>query len=171
MTIADFLTRADDMLLDRVFQPVADRLGDRPDAFDVGMSLQIGAIVFLLAADGALLAVHRLGWAGAAWDGLSAAAGVWFYRVMLVWRGMVREGHANPLRPVYRPLRLFALVYALFSVWQIATALPSDRLAMVFDAASNLTFVAGMYFIACERRPPVRKAAVPASPWKATSYS
>ena len=171
MSLADSLTRADDLLLDRVFQPIADRFGGKPDAFDIGMSLQIGAIVFLLAADLALLAVNRLGWAGAAWDGLSAACGVWFYRVMHAWRGLVRDGHANPLRAIYRPLRLFALFYALFSVWQFITAAPPDRIAMVFDAASNLTFVAGMYFIACERRPPVRKTApVQSSPWTATSY-
>ncbi len=172
MSLAQTLTRADDALLDRVFQPIADRFGGKPDAFDIGMSLQIGAIVFLLAADLALLAVNRLGWAGAAWDALSAACGVWFYRVMQAWRGMVREGHANPLRALYRPLRLLALFYALFSVWQFAMAAPADRTAMLFDAASNITFVAGMYFIACDRRPRLRKTApapAPASPWHATN--
>ena len=46
MSPADHLTAADVWLLDRVFQPIADRLGERSSAFDVGLSLQLGAVVF-----------------------------------------------------------------------------------------------------------------------------
>jgi hypothetical protein len=50
MTLADGLIKIDEFLLDRVFQPLTDRLGEQPSAFDVGISLELGAVVLELAA-------------------------------------------------------------------------------------------------------------------------
>ncbi len=60
MSLRDHLTAADAWLLDRIFQPIADRLGERPSAFDLGLSLQLGSVVFDLAADVALFAAGLL---------------------------------------------------------------------------------------------------------------
>jgi hypothetical protein len=166
MTFADRIARADDFLLDRVFQPVADRCQGRPTAFDLGMSLEIGSVVFLLAADIALFAAGQLGWLGAVWDGLCCGCGAWFYRVMLQWRGMVREGRPNPLRPLYRPVRVLTIAYTAYSFWLVAVVDREGRLSAVFNSASNLAFLVGLYLISCQPRPPVRRRAPEASPWQ-----
>jgi len=76
MSLSDHLTAADEWLLDRVFQPISDRSGEKPSAFDLGLSLQLGAVVFDLAADVALFGAGLLGIGNGIYDGLSSAGGV-----------------------------------------------------------------------------------------------
>jgi hypothetical protein len=174
MSLADTLTKLDDFLLDRVFQPLTDRLGDRPSAFDIGISLELGAVVLEVAADAALFAVGRLTVGAGLWDGFSCACGMWFYVFMVRQRSLVRPGHANPLRLMYRSLRLLALGFALWSVFAAITAEPLGVLSYALNAVSNLVFVAGMYLISCQPRPPGWRAAERArqnSPWTAPSYT
>lgn len=109
MSLSERLTAIDDWLLDRVFQPVADRLGERLSAFDLGLCLQLGAVVFDLAADAALFAAGLLGVGDGIYDGLSCAGGVWFYALIARQRPLVGQVRPNPLRVLYRSLRLLAL--------------------------------------------------------------
>ena len=154
MSRTDRLGAIDDFLLDRLFQPVTDYLGERLTAFDLGMSMQLGAIVLDLAADVAVFAAGRMGLGDGLYDGLSAACGVWFYVYLNRQRALVRPGKANPLRILYRSLRLLALGFAIWGV--VSSAMPgtSGVLAAGLSALSGLAFVAGLYFIACQPRPP-----------------
>jgi hypothetical protein len=154
MRLADSLVRADEFLLDRVFQPLTDRLGERPSAFDVGISLELGAVVMEVAADVALYLIGQLSWSAGLWDGFSCACGMWFYVFMMRQRFLVRPGHANPLRLMYRSLRLLALGFAIWSLFAAATSGPLGALSYAFNAFSNFAFVTGMYFISCQPRPP-----------------
>ena len=154
MTLAARLTSFDDWLLDRVFQPITDRLGERPSAFDVGVSLELGAVVLALAANVALWAIGELSLSAGLWGGFSCACGLWFYSVMIGQRPLVRAGAANPLRYIYRSMRLLALGFTLWSVFAELTADASDTLAYELNALSNVAFVAGMYLISCQPRPP-----------------
>ena len=154
MRLADRLVAADEWLLDRVFQPITDRLGERPSGFDVGMSLQLGAVVLGVAADAVLLAIGLLSVTDGVYDGLSCACGLWFYVFMARQRSLVRPGRANPLRLTYRAMRLLALGFAL---WSLVSSVQSDASAALsygLSALSNLAFVAGMYLISCQPRPP-----------------
>jgi hypothetical protein len=168
MSLADHLIRIDEFLLDRVFQPITNRLGDKPSAFDVGISLELGAVVLEVAADAALFAIGQLSWSAGLWDGFSCACGMWFYVFMVRQRSLVRPGRPNPLRLMYRSMRLLALGFALYSVFASATSEPTGTLAYAFNALSNFAFVAGMYLISCQPRPPgwrlaqSRTAGVPA---------
>jgi hypothetical protein len=154
MTLASSLTRFDEFLLDRVFQPLTDRLSDKPSAFDVGISLELGAVVLELAADVALYSIGRLSWSAGLWDGFSCACGMWFYVFMVRQRHLVRAGAMNPLRLMYRSMRLLALGFAIWSVFTALTSHGDDALSYALNAASNFAFVAGMYLISCQPRPP-----------------
>ena len=154
MNLADGLTRIDEFLLDRVFQKLADRLSDKPSAFDVGISLELGAVVLELTADVALFAIGRLGVGAALYDGLSCAVGMWFYVFMNRQRGLVKPGRMNPLRLLYRSMRLLALGFAIWSVVSALTADMFGRLSYELSALSNIAFVAGMYLMSCQPRPP-----------------
>jgi len=174
MNLADTLTKLDEFLLDRVFQPLTDRLGDKPSAFDVGISLELGAVVLELAADATLFAIGQLSLSAGLWDGFSCACGMWFYVFMVRQRPLVRAGRPNPLRLIYRSLRLLALGFALWSVFAAATSDPLGRLSYAFNALSNFAFVAGMYLISCQPRPPGWRLAQKArlrSPFAAPSFS
>jgi hypothetical protein len=154
MSLSERLTAIDDWLLDRVFQPVADRLGERLSAFDLGLSLQLGAVVFDLAADAALFAAGLLGVGDGIYDGLSCAGGVWFYALVAKQRPLVGQGRPNPLRVLYRSLRLLALG---LTAWSLLSGAASDAAGALSDglsALSALAFVAGMYFISCQPRLP-----------------
>ena len=154
MTLADRLIAADAWLLDRCFQPLTDWIGEKPSAFDLGLSLQLGAVVFELAADLTLFANGLLTVLDGLYDGLSVACGVWFYVYIAGQRTLVSRGRANPLRIMYRSFRLIGLG---FSVWSLFSSLTSDvsgTLSNGLTALSSLAFVAGLYFISCQPRPP-----------------
>ena len=154
MTIAARLAAADSWLLDRVFQPVSDRLDGSLSAFDVGLSLQLGAVVLELASDAALYAVGMLGVTDGIYDGFSVACGMWFYVYVARLRAMVAPGRLNPLRPMFLVLRLLGLGFAAWSVFSSATSEADAALSYGLTAASNLAFIAGMYLVSCRRPPP-----------------
>ena len=154
MTIATRLADADAWLLDRVFQPLSDRLDGSPSAFDVGLSLQLGAVVLELASDTALYAAGMLSLAYGVYCGFSAACGMWFYVYVGRLRTMVAPGRLNPLRPMFQALRLLGLGFAAWSVFCSATSEAAAALAYGLTAVSNLAFVAGMYLVSCRRPPP-----------------
>lgn len=167
MSRTDRLGAIDDWLLDRLFQPITDRLGERLTAFDLGMSLQLGAIVLDLAADLADFAAGHMGVADGLYDGLSGACGVWFYVYLSRQRVLVRPGKANPLRHLYRSLRLLALGFATWGVLSSAMPGPTSALSASLSALSGLAFVAGLYCIACQPRPPGwRRTARETADWR-----
>jgi hypothetical protein len=154
MTLADRLLAADAWLLDRCFQPMTDWIGEKPSAFDLGLSLQLGAVVFELAADAALFADGLLTVLDGLYDGLSAACGIWFYVYIASQRALVSRGKANPLRIMYRSLRLIGLALSLWSLVSSVTSDESGTISNGLTALSSLAFVAGLYFISCQPRPP-----------------
>ncbi len=154
MTLAERLAAADAWLLDRVFQPLSDRLDGSTSAFDVGLSLQLGAVVLELASDAALYLAGMLGVTNGVYDGFSIACGMWFYVYVARLRAMVAPGRLNPLRPMFQVLRLLGLGFAAWSVFSSATSEADAALAYGLTAASNLAFVAGMYLVSCRRPPP-----------------
>ncbi len=154
MTVADRLAQADGWLLDRAFQPLADRLSDSPSAFDVGLSLQLGAVVLELASDAALFAAGVLGVTDGLYDGFSAACGLWFYTYVSRQRSLVSAGRLNPLRPMFRTLRLLGLAFTAWSVFSSATADADGALSYGLSALSNVAFIVGMYLVSCQKRPP-----------------
>ena len=154
MTVAERLAAVDAWLLDQVFQPLSDRLDGSPSAFDVGLSLQLGAVVLELASDAALYAAGMLSVTDGVYDGFSVACGMWFYVYVGRLRGMVSAGRPNPLRPMFRVLRLLGLAFAAWSVFSSATSDADGALSYGLTALSNLAFIAGMYLVSCRRPPP-----------------
>ncbi|MGI4801083.1 MAG: hypothetical protein ACRYG8_45080 [Janthinobacterium lividum] len=160
MNIADAVNRADTWLLERVFQPVADRLGEKPTAFDIGMSLQLGAIVLDAAAVIAIFMVGGLSLDSALWNGLTWALGLAFYLSINRMRPLVRPGHANPLRVMLQGFRPLSIPFMLYSLYQAATARPPFLMAMQFNSLANLVFVVGLYLVSTQPKPPRQRQTV-----------
>ena len=154
MTLAERLAAVDSWLLDRVFQPLSDRLDGATSAFDVGLSMQLGAVVLELASDAALYAAGMLDVGHGIYDGFSVACGMWFYVYVGRLRGMVSPGRLNPLRPMFQALRLLGLGFAAWSLVDSATSEAEAALSYGLEALSNLAFIAGMYLVSCQRPPP-----------------
>jgi hypothetical protein len=171
MTLADRLIAADAWLLDRCFQPLTDWIGEKPSAFELGLSLQLGAVVFELAADLALFAGGLLTMLDGLYDALSAACGIWFYIYISSQRSLVSRGKANPLRVMYRSLRLVGLGLSVWSLFSSATSDVSGAISNGLTALSSLAFVAGLYFISCQPRPPGWRRAVRSRPVEASGLA
>ena len=165
MTLAEAVNRADTWLLERVFQPMADRLGDKPSAFEIGMSLQLGAIVLDAAAVVAIFMVGGLSVESALWNGLMWALGFAFYLSINKMRPLVRPGHANPLRFMLQGFRPLSVPFMLYSLFQAATAHRPFLMAMQFNALANLVFVIGLYMVSVQPKPPRQRQAV-GSGWR-----
>ena len=160
MNVADAVNRADNWLLERVFQPLADRFGEKPSAFDIGMSMQLGAVVLDGAFVIAIFAAGDLSVGSVLWNGLTWAFGLAFYLSINRMRPLVRPGHANPLRFMLQGFRPLSVPFLLYSLFQAGTAHPPVRLAMQFSALANLVFVIGLYLVSTQPRPPRQRQTV-----------
>jgi hypothetical protein len=160
MNLADAVNKADSWLLERIFQPVADRLGEKPTAFDIGMSMQLGAIVLDAAAVIAIFMAGGLSIDSALWNGLTWALGFAFYLSINRMRPLVRPGHANPLRFMLQGFRPLSIPFMLYSMYQAATAQPPFLMAMQFNALANLVFVVGLYLVSTQPKPPHQRQTV-----------
>ena len=140
MSVADKVNQFDGYLLDRVFQPVVDRLPERPSGFDIGMSLQLGAVVLDAASLVAMFSTGRLGFGSATWNVLTWIFAAFFYVAIARMRPLVKPGHANPLRFMLQGLRPLAIPFAIYSLWIMATAPAGLILAMRFNALANLVY-------------------------------
>lgn len=154
MTIADRVNQFDGWLLDRVFQPLVDRLPERPSGFDIGMSMQLGAVVLDAASLVAVIATGRMGFGNAAWNVFTWLFAAFFYMAIARMRPLVKPGHANPLRFMLQGLRPLSIPFALYSVWIVMRAPPTLELALGFNTLANIIYVVGLYLISCQPKPP-----------------
>lgn len=158
MSFVDHVNRADTWLLDRVFQPFADRLPERVPAVELGMSLQLGAILFYAAAVIAVTVMGHLSLFDSLFNVLIWCVGLSFYMGINRMRRLVRPGQANPLRPMLAGLRPLSIPLLVLAAWQSSVALPPLALSSWLMTLSDLIFVLGLYLISCEPRPPMRQA-------------
>ena len=160
MTVADRINQFDAWLLDRVFQPALDRLPERPFGFDIGLSLQLGAVVLSAAAIVALIATGVIGVFTGFTNVLIWLFGVVFYVGNSRMRPLIRPGHANPLRLMLQGMRPLSIPFLGYSVWIMATAPPIMTMALRFNALADLLYVVGLYVISCQPKPPAFRRTV-----------
>ena len=160
MSFAEKVNQFDGWLLDRVFQPVVDRLPERVSGFDIGMSLQLGAVVLDAASLVAMIATGRMGFGNGVWNALTWVFAAFFYVSIQRMRPLVRPGQANPLRFMLQGLRPLSIPFALYSIWIMLTASPLLVMALRFNALANMVYVIGLYLISCQPRPPAFRRTV-----------
>ena len=160
MSAADRVNQFDAWLLDHVFQPLVDRLPERPSGFDIGLSLQLGAVVLSAASIVALIATGVVGFLNGTANVLIWLFGVAFYVGNSRMRPMVRPGHANPLRFMLAGMRPLSIPFLAYSLWIMLTAPPVLVMALRFNAIADLLYVVGLYVISCQPRPPAYRRTV-----------
>ncbi|GBQ85048.1 hypothetical protein AA0535_0660 [Asaia krungthepensis NRIC 0535] len=151
------VNRADLWLLDRVFQPVADRLPEKTPAADVGMSLQLGAILFFLAAIVVLSFCGLASLGSSVFNILNWLIFCAFFLSITKMRQLVRPGQANPLRSLLLGMRPLTIVFLIISLWGGVSDPGALMLVDLFMILSNLIFTVGLYLLSCQPRPPVRR--------------
>ncbi|GBR52881.1 hypothetical protein AA106555_1073 [Neokomagataea thailandica NBRC 106555] len=154
MTFAERLTRWDGWLIDQLFQPLADRLPFERAAIQLGMSFQLGSL--MLTAMALLMPIVLLGASfGDTVDScLILLMNFAFFMGMKRSAPLVRAGMMNPLRPMLMAQRLISIAFVLYQAWWCLGAH-----GIMFDVSfvmllSQITFVLGLYFVACQPRPP-----------------
>ncbi|NPD66908.1 hypothetical protein HN018_04895 [Lichenicola cladoniae] len=170
MSLADKVNQFDGWLLDRIFQPAVDRLPEKPSGFDIGMSMQLGAVVLDAASLVAMVATGRMGFGNATWNVLTWLFAAFFYVSISRMRPLVKPGHANPLRFMLQGLRPLSIPFAIYSLWIMMRAPPMLEMALRFNALANFVYVVGLYFISCQPKPPAfRRTVVDWTPREARS--
>ncbi|MBV1836940.1 hypothetical protein [Acetobacter estunensis] len=160
MTAGEGISKVDLWILDRVFQPLADRLPERLPAFELGMSLLFGSLMLSAAATVAMVVFFHMGMMDVLFDGLIWFMWVSFYIGVNRLRALIRPGFVNPLRTMFLGLRPISLVFLAYVAWQ-GTGVPGlYALAPWFNTLANFTFVLGVYLVSCNTNPPERKATV-----------
>jgi len=162
MNLGERVNRFDAWLLDRVFQPFADRLPERLSAIELGMSFQLGALLLSAVSIGAMIVIGHMGLGDAMFNVLTWAVGLAFFVGINRVRPMIGRGHMNPLRVMLAGMRPLSIPFALYSLWQSITAPPGFELAMWFNFLGNLAYVLGTYLISCSPRPPGFRRTKPA---------
>jgi len=151
------VNQADLWLLDTVFQPVADRLPERMPAAELGMSLQLGSILFYVAAIVILSVAGYASLGNSVFNILNLLLLIAFYMGIMRMRQLVRPGQANPLRSLLFGMRPVNVVFLGVSLWGGIAGPGPLMLIDLFFTISNLIFVIGLYFVSCQPRPPVRR--------------
>jgi len=168
----DALTRLDRALLDRVFQPIANRLAVVAEPPVLAESSLVGSAVMTLGQVAVDLRVEGLEISTILFGAFNLAGAVWLVRWYRAHGGL-SAGSANPFRemPVWVSLRLFSIVNLLFSILlpalgidtigfgPFSVPLTSSGLSTAFDIASALLCLIGLYFAACRKPPPVIRTA------------
>lgn len=162
MTFSDLLTRFDLWLLDRVFQPVADRLPERIPVFEAGMSFLLGSVLLLATSIGVMVVLLGEPPLNAVFDLLIWGMWVAFYLGVARMRVLIRPGHMNPLRQMFLGFRPVSFAFLIYAIWQSISVPAPLSTALWFNMLADLTFTCGVYFVSCEQSPPRRRE----SAWK-----
>jgi hypothetical protein len=166
----DILGHADERLIDRVFQPVVDRIAESlaVDCFQLArVCTSISAIAWILSQAAELIAAARSGWVGLQVFqttvfllGLGAimVLHTLFQRIGRAGQG---QGRANPLRAAMYTQRLIILLGLAGNLVKAAFGVGSPALLAVTLSAS-----AAVYFGACSNPPPKQHSRSPAGSWR-----
>ena len=155
MSLGERITRIDTWLLDKVCQPVADRLPEKLTALDMGMSFQLGSLVFSAVSIIAVFVLNGMSdFGNMAFNVLIWGLCVTFFVGLARMRVLVKPGRPNPFRYMLQGVRLVSIPFTGYTLFQAYGVPEPYFLPMWFNALSNLVFVVGLYLISCQPRPP-----------------
>ncbi|MBA5725995.1 hypothetical protein [Bombella favorum] len=151
-----FLQALDDFILDRLFQPIADRMPEPISAWSIGINFELGSVILQVACLFAPLLIYGASISESVQSVLVLLCSIVLFIGFQRFRPLVQSNTLNPLRPLMRSLRLICLaflIYETISVF-IAPSSPTTWLWNRLGLLSQLAFVTGLYFMACQPRPP-----------------
>lgn len=153
----EFLQRIDSVLLDAVFQPIADRLPQSLSVWTLAMSCQLGSVLFQFVSILAPILLYGASLGQAMEASLALMINIVFFLGLRRFEPLVRPGTANPLRPMFWGLRLIGLFFFAYQGWSLMTVPNMFILWAELSEISQMIFVVGLYFMACQPRPPMSR--------------
>lgn len=153
MSFMKWLSTVDGAVIDRVYQPIADRLADRSSPKQISLFCLMGDIV----AVGGLFVVDYINH-GMAMD-FTGGVGLLLGPVIYLGAAMRPEtnGARNPLRVmmIFLLARLSILLGFVLMILVLAIEPNLNRSIRIFGYFCFLSFA---YFEACDKRPPARRS-------------
>lgn len=167
--ISDYFLKMDLWLLDHIFQPMADRLPERWSALKIGMSLQMGSLVFSAGSLILLILYFEMSFFSAIFNIMAWCLGVLFYISIYRMQSMIRVGFLNPLRMMLAGIRIISIPFAIYSIYLGVVADDRFQDTLLLNSISNSIFVFGIYLISCQPNPPPEKKRQAVFSWNTTS--
>lgn len=166
MSVGEGIRRADEALLDGVFQPIADHLPMGMTSWSLGMSLQLGSLVFQVVSIIAPLFLYSVSVNVAVQSVLVLLCSFMLFVAFQRYRVLVRPDMMNPLRPMMRSMRVLGIIFLVYNGWT-GSSISSFRIWDYLNFLSLFIFVIGLYFMACQLRPPKARSA---SSWRSSFW-
>lgn len=151
-----FLQALDDFILDRLFQPVADSMPESLSAWSIGINFELGSVVLQVACILVPLVMYGASISESVQSVLVLLCSIVLFIGFQRFRPLVRPNTLNPLRPLMRSLRLICLAFLVYEVISVCVT-PAPQSAWLWNRLgllSQLAFEIGLYFMACQPRPP-----------------
>ncbi|MGL4686745.1 MAG: hypothetical protein ACRCVY_08335 [Commensalibacter sp.] len=155
--IGNRIEQMDLWLLDRVFQPVADRLPERFSALSIGMNLQLGALFFSAACLLLLLIFFKMELITALIIIAIWCFGLFFYIGICRVHQMVKIGTPNPFRFMLLGIRPISIALSTYDLWRSLTIPFPLCFPLFLNGLGSVVFVLGLYFISCQLNPPKKR--------------
>lgn len=155
--VSDYVLKIDLWLLDHCFQPIADRLPEKWSALKIGMSLQLGSLVFSAGSLILLVLYFEMSIFSMLFNVLAWCLGVLFYMAIYRMQAMVRIGFLNPFRMMLAGIRIISVPFAIYSIYLGIVADNRYQDTLLLNSISNSIFVFGIYLISCQPNPPPEK--------------
>jgi|GEM_PF-746076 len=160
MTASDHIKRADGWVIDTLFQPVADRLPESIPALQLGMSCQLGSLLFY----GLSLLIPILVMGATVGDVIDTILvwlmGMAFFLGLQKSRHVVRANALNPLRPLLMSMRVISIIFLVYVAYRGMSVAAPYWLPAQLTTLSQLLFVIGLYLVACQPRPPRQRVSM-----------
>ncbi|MCT6842529.1 MAG: hypothetical protein M3Z93_05305 [Commensalibacter sp.] len=155
--ISDRILALDLWLLDRFFQPIADRLPEKWSALKIGMSLQLGSLVFSAGSLILLVLYFEMSVFSVLFNVMAWCLGVLFYLSIYRMQSIIRIGFLNPFRMMLAGIRIISIPFAIYSIYLGIVADQRFQETLLLNSISNTIFVFGIYLISCQPNPPPEK--------------
>jgi hypothetical protein len=151
------LGRIDDWLIDRVAQPIADRLAHWTTPQALSRSFMIGSAVFACCRAMVKFEAGTLDATDAVGIGIAVSCNLF---TAVVMPKETRAGLMPEARQIYRFPRCVGLVFYLLAASVTATQVldGTASMATLFLSVDVSLFMASMYLAACRNMPPQRRA-------------
>lgn len=153
----NILVQIDLWILDKIFQPIANRLPGEKMNLRLGTNLILGSVIFSFAFLLLPMIMFGVGLFNSVYNLMSCIMMICFYMFVYQNQSIVREGFVNPLRYHLFGIRMISIPFAIYGFYIWMTSGTIIGRITLFYCVSNILSVCGLYLVSCNVNPPKKQ--------------